>query len=103
MRGAAGGRRKAAAAGELDQNLGLLLIDYFRFYGRALKYQAVGVSCAGGGACYDKESKGFGKQPRDKSERFSVMDPLDSSNDVSRCVPHCTACIVLLYMCSNMW
>jgi non-canonical poly(A) RNA polymerase PAPD5/7 len=78
------GSRKAKAA-QLDQNLGLLLIDFFRFFGRALKYQGVGVSCADGGCCYDKVSKGFGKQARDRGERFSVMDPLDPSNDVSRC------------------
>ena len=81
----AGGRK--ARVGPLEQNLGLLLIDYFRFYGRSLGYKDVGVSCADGGYCYRKESFGFQKQPRDRGDRFSVMDPLDPSNDVSRCAP----------------
>jgi DNA polymerase sigma len=74
--------------GGLDQNLGLLLIDYFRFYGRGLRYQVVGVGCADGGFCYDKVSASFGRQPRDRSDRYSIMDPLDISNDVSRRASH---------------
>lgn len=75
-----------ATAGALDQNLGVLLIDFFRFYGRALAYKKVGITCAGGGSCYEKVAKGFGRQPRDRGDRLSVMDPLDPSNDVARCV-----------------
>lgn len=80
---------KGGATQPLDQNLGLLLMDYFRFYGRALRYQSVGVSCAKGGFCFDKDSVGFGRQARDRSDRFSVMDPLDASNDVARCASVC--------------
>lgn len=73
----------------IDCNLGLLLIDYFRFYGRQLDYSMVGVSCNDGGYCYMK-SKTFPpparfRKPASRGDRFSIMDPLDSSNDVAGC------------------
>jgi hypothetical protein len=73
-----------AEVGELEQNIGLLLIDYFRLYGRALAWQKVGVSAA----------QGFGRRARDRGDRFSVMDPLDASNDVSRCA-HAVSAIAI--------
>lgn len=73
----------------LDCNLGLLLIGYFRFYGRQLDYSMVGVSCNDGGYCYVK-NRTFPQQARwrktmSRGDRFSIMDPLDSSNDVAGC------------------
>eukprot|EP00892_Ulva_mutabilis_P001539 jgi/Ulvmu1/11386/UM075_0048.1 len=70
---------------ELESNLGVLLVDYFRFYGRQLDYAAVGVSCNDGGRCYKKRAtfppptKWRGRS----TDRFSIMDPLDSKNDVA--------------------
>ena len=81
------GQPEGTPAAPLESNLGLLLIDYFRFYGRALRYQSVGVSPADGGFCFDKEMMGFGRQERDRGDRFSIMDPLDPGNDVARCAP----------------
>lgn len=70
--------------GKLDCNLGVLLIDYFRFYGRALNYYDVGVTCAKGGFCYNKRAT-VKQDPRDRGDRLSLLDPLDDTNDVSRC------------------
>lgn len=82
---------RAGQMQQLDCNLGVLLIDYFRFYGRQLDYSAVGVACGDGGFCYNK-SRTFPQQARfrkggaNRGERFSIMDPLDCNNDVSGCV-----------------
>lgn len=73
----------------LECNLGLLLIDYFRFFGRQLAVTKIGVASGGdthASGCYVK-ARVF--QPsmdrRDKGDRLSIRDPMDDSNDVSRC------------------
>ena len=81
----------------LDCNLGLLLIDYFRFFGRQLAVTKIGVACGGAthaSGCYVK-AQVFqkGGDFRDKGDRLSIRDPLDDSNDVSRC-----AARVLLFL-----
>jgi DNA polymerase sigma len=81
------GKQRGSSAGpmeQLDCNLGLLLIDYLRFYGRHLKYQEIGVTSAQHGRCYVKNSEGFGRDFRDRGDRYSIQDPLDASNDVAR-------------------
>lgn len=75
---------KEQRVGELEGNLGLLLVDYFRFYGRALNYYEIGVTCADGGRCYSKRATVGRADHRDRGDRFSLLDPLDPSNDASR-------------------
>lgn len=66
----------------LDTNLGCLLIDFFRFYGRALQQQSVGVSCRRGGFFFSKRSKGFFTEER--PYLLSVEDPNDATNDLGK-------------------
>lgn len=55
-RSSGGKKRKAAqpAALPLEGNLGVLLVDFFRLYGRALRTTDVGVSAANGGRYFNK-------------------------------------------------
>lgn len=56
-RPAGSGKKRAAApkaARQLEGNLGLLLVDFFRLYGRALKTSEVGVSASNGGQYFNK-------------------------------------------------
>lgn len=42
-----------------EQNLGVLLVNFFDFYGRKLNTSDVGVSCNGAGTFFKKSVKGF--------------------------------------------
>ena len=80
-----GGGRGGAGVGEaavLEGNLGVLLVDFLKLYGRELNMQEVGVSCAGGGQFYSKRRMGF-FQP-ERPFLLSVQDPRDPDNDVAR-------------------
>ncbi|KAF6264754.1 hypothetical protein COO60DRAFT_19013 [Scenedesmus sp. NREL 46B-D3] len=82
-----GGRKRARsmggadAAGALEANLGLLLVDFMRLFGRALNMSEVGVTCADGGCFYSKAARGFLHPTRD--HLLSVQDPLDAANDTA--------------------
>jgi non-canonical poly(A) RNA polymerase PAPD5/7 len=80
-----GGKRAAAAAAAaapLEGNLGALLLDFLRLYGRALPPGAVGISCRRGGAFFDKRSRGFANAER--PALFAVEDPNDPANDLGK-------------------
>ncbi|KAH9650738.1 nucleotidyltransferase family protein [Citrus sinensis] len=47
-----------------EHNLGILLVNFFDFYGRKLKTTDVGVSCKGAGSFFKKSSKGFTNKGR---------------------------------------
>jgi non-canonical poly(A) RNA polymerase PAPD5/7 len=64
---ASGGRRPGSGGGKgasapppppLDCNLGVLLIDFFRLYGRTLNVERVGITCDEGGAFLAKATAG---------------------------------------------
>jgi DNA polymerase sigma len=60
--GADGGRRgggagKRPAAAPVESNLGVLLLDFFRLYGREISYWDVGVSAAGAGRFFNKHMR----------------------------------------------
>lgn len=66
----------------LETNLGSLLVDFFRLYGRALSHMNVGVSCRKGGGYFSKRSKGFFLEER--PYLLSIEDPNDPENDLGK-------------------
>jgi len=82
--GGSRGSRAAAHAAPLEANLGLLLVDFFRLYGRALNTSRVGVSCASGGAFFAKRRRGGEWFNAERHYLLAVEDPQDAANDVGR-------------------
>ena len=68
--------------GFLETNLGLLLIDFLRLYGRLLNYNSVGISCRDGGKFFQKRSRGFFRD--EKPYLMAVEDPNDPTNDLGK-------------------
>ena len=66
----------------LETNLGILLIDFFRLYGRLLNYSTVGVSCRLGGKYFKKRGSAFYQEQ--KPSLLAVEDPNDPSNDLGK-------------------
>ncbi|MEW5313512.1 MAG: hypothetical protein WDW38_005075 [Sanguina aurantia] len=73
---------EAVVAEGIEGSLGVLLIDFFRFYSRVLNLTDVGVSIASGGCCFGKGSKGWLNYER--PFMLAVEDPADPTNDVCR-------------------
>lgn len=69
-------------AGNLEKSLGLLLVDFFRLFGRTLYTDDVGISCRDGGAFYSKIDAGLDQPGR--PFMMSVEDPADPTNDLCR-------------------
>lgn len=69
-------------AGSLEKSLGVLLIDFFRLFGRTLYTDEVGISCRDGGAFYNKVDAGLDQPGR--PFMMSVEDPADPTNDLCR-------------------
>ncbi|PON81852.1 nucleotidyl transferase [Trema orientale] len=67
---------------ESEDNLGILLVHFFDFYGRKLNTSDVGVSCNGRGTFFLKNDRGFGNQGR--SLVISIEDPQAPENDIGR-------------------
>ncbi|KAF5183501.1 Non-canonical poly(A) RNA polymerase PAPD5 [Thalictrum thalictroides] len=57
----------------LEQNLGVLLVNFFEFYGRKLNIWDVGVSCKAAGTFFIKNKKGF--LNGDRPHLLSIEDP----------------------------
>lgn len=70
------------SSGPLEGCLGVLLVDFFRLYGRSLHAEQVGVSCKGSGSFFDKRSRGLFQYER--PFLLSVEDPKDTDNDLGR-------------------
>ncbi|BBN04554.1 non-canonical poly(A) RNA polymerase PAPD5/7 [Marchantia polymorpha subsp. ruderalis] len=66
----------------LESNLGVLLVDFFDFYGRALNVRDVGISCRSGGRFFCKRSRGFADNGR--PFLLSVEDPQKPDNDIGK-------------------
>lgn len=66
----------------MEHNLGVLLINFFEFYGRKLNTSDVGVSCNSSGAFYLKTDRGFFNS--DRPYLLSVEDPQAPDNDIGR-------------------
>lgn len=70
-----------------QDNLGVLLMEFFELYGKLFNYNEVGISVNNGGKYFSKRSKGWSKS----SQPFllSIQDPADPENDIaksSRCI-----------------
>ncbi|XP_075487431.1 uncharacterized protein LOC142526745 [Primulina tabacum] len=67
----------------LDDNLGVLLVNFFDMYGRKLNTVDVGVSCNGGRTTFfPKSNRGFSVEGR--SSLISIEDPQVPDNDVGK-------------------
>lgn len=85
-----GGSNGSSQAQELDSNLGLLLVDFMRLYGRVLNLNQVGISCTQG-AFFQRSLRGFSHINRKRGAfvppgqmSLSVQDPIDPTNDTAR-------------------
>ncbi|XP_059301184.1 uncharacterized protein LOC132053251 isoform X1 [Lycium ferocissimum] len=65
-----------------EQNLGILLVNFFDIYGRKLNTSDVGVSCNGEGTFFLKSSKGF--SIKGKQSLISIEDPQTPENDIGK-------------------
>ena len=62
--------------------MGVLLVDFFRLFGRSLNNEDVGISCADGGYFFNKVDTE--KDQPQRSYMLSVEDPADPENDLCR-------------------
>ncbi|ESR65122.1 hypothetical protein CICLE_v10008024mg [Citrus x clementina] len=65
-----------------EHNLGILLVNFFDFYGRKLNTTDVGVSCKGAGSFFKKSSKGFTNKGR--PFLIAIEDPQAPDNDIGK-------------------
>ncbi|XP_008798250.2 terminal nucleotidyltransferase 4B isoform X2 [Phoenix dactylifera] len=66
----------------MEHNLGVLLVNFFDFYGRKLNTWDIGVSCNSAGTFFLKSDKGFMKTER--PYLLSIEDPQAPDNDIGR-------------------
>jgi non-canonical poly(A) RNA polymerase PAPD5/7 len=70
--------------GEIDpeQNLGVLLMDFFELYGWYFNYEKTGISIRDGGRYFGKVERGWAEFDRRGQGLLSVEDPLDQCESV---------------------
>lgn len=66
----------------MEHNLGVLLVNFFDFYGRKLNTSDVGVSCNCSCTFYLKSDRGFTNS--DRPHLLSIEDPQAADNDIGR-------------------
>ncbi|KAK7272528.1 hypothetical protein RJT34_29184 [Clitoria ternatea] len=66
----------------VEHNLGILLVQFFDFYGRKLNTSDVGVSCSGAGTFFSKKIKGFLNKGR--PFLIGIEDPQAPENDIGK-------------------
>ncbi|KIJ58324.1 hypothetical protein HYDPIDRAFT_102916 [Hydnomerulius pinastri MD-312] len=67
---------------EPEKNLGVLVMEFFEFYGCYFNYEEVGISVRHGGTYYSKRQRGWYDSV--KNHLLSIEDPTDPSNDISK-------------------
>ncbi|KAI9466112.1 hypothetical protein BJY52DRAFT_1112603 [Lactarius psammicola] len=69
--------------GEIDpaRNLGVLVMEFFEFYGYYFNYHEVGISLRDGGTYFSKVQRGWVDY---KQSLLSIEDPADPTNDISK-------------------
>ncbi|KAF9355033.1 hypothetical protein BGX26_007063 [Mortierella sp. AD094] len=68
-----------------EDNLGVLLIEFFELYGTCFHYQKVGLSVTDGGSYLDKYAKGMAQTNNGRFELLlTCIDPNDPANDTAR-------------------
>lgn len=77
-----GRRRSGKEVAPLEDNLGVLLVDFFRLFGRSLAHTGVGVSCRRGGSFFSKRSAGYLNDER--PYLLAIEDPNDADNDLGK-------------------
>lgn len=65
-----------------ELNLGILLIQFFEFYGRKLNTSDVGISCNGAGIFFPKRKRGFLNKAR--PFLIAIEDPQTPDNDIGK-------------------
>ncbi|KAM0683990.1 Non-canonical poly(A) RNA polymerase papd5 [Mitosporidium daphniae] len=66
-----------------EENLGVLLIEFFELFGKCLSYDRVGVSVLGRGSYFEKGER-FPISNHHSGHLLAVEDPYDTSNDVTK-------------------
>ncbi|KAJ7453071.1 hypothetical protein FB451DRAFT_671356 [Mycena latifolia] len=70
-----------------DQNLGVLVVEFFELYGNRFHYEEVGISLRDGGSYFGKRQRGWGWGEQwggaRKGGLLSIEDPGDPTNDIS--------------------
>ncbi|NP_001315985.1 nucleotidyltransferase family protein [Solanum lycopersicum] len=66
----------------VEENLGILLVNFFDIYGRKLNTSDVGVSCNGEATFFLKSCKGF--SIKGKQSLISIEDPQTPENDIGK-------------------
>ncbi|KIY46859.1 Nucleotidyltransferase, partial [Fistulina hepatica ATCC 64428] len=64
-----------------DTNVGVLVMEFFEFYGCYHNYEEVGISLREGGYYYSKRRRNWLNPAKPRS--LSIEDPADPSNDIS--------------------
>ncbi|KAF9160531.1 hypothetical protein BGX21_005871 [Mortierella sp. AD011] len=68
-----------------EDNLGVLLIEFFELYGTCFHYQKVGLSVTDGGSYIDKYARGLVQMNNGRYELLlTCIDPNDPANDTAR-------------------
>ncbi|KAF8937182.1 hypothetical protein BGZ58_003128 [Dissophora ornata] len=72
-----------------EDNLGVLLIEFFELYGLCFNYAKAGISVVDGGSYFEKEISGssirtFGRGGGGPELLLTSMDPNDSENDTAK-------------------
>ncbi|KAI9446546.1 hypothetical protein H4582DRAFT_1906504 [Lactarius indigo] len=69
--------------GEINpaQNLGVLVMEFFEFYGYYFNYHEVGISLRDGGTYFSKVQRGWVDY---RQSLLSIEDPADPTNDISK-------------------
>ncbi|XP_073006870.1 uncharacterized protein [Typha latifolia] len=66
----------------MEQNLGILLVNFFDFFGRKLNNWDIGVSCSSKSSFFLKSDKGF--MNSDRPYLLSIEDPQAPDNDIGK-------------------
>ncbi|CAK5266135.1 unnamed protein product [Mycena citricolor] len=67
-----------------DENLGVLVMEFFELYGTRFNYDDVGISVREGGAYFSKRQRGWDfRNGQKRNGMLSIEDPGDPFNDIS--------------------
>lgn len=77
-------RHPKVATGQIlsEENLGVLVVEFFELYGKRFNYDNVGISINGNGKYFHKLDRGW--QRPGQSYLLSIEDPTDSDNDIAK-------------------
>ncbi|KAH0826966.1 hypothetical protein J3R83DRAFT_4625 [Lanmaoa asiatica] len=82
MRGCGCIQKYAEVKSSQRRNLGVLVMEFFEFYGCYFNYEEVGISIRNGGSYFSKRRRGWYESY--KGLLLSIEDPTDPTNDISK-------------------